>query len=200
MCFTSYCIFHSDSLSIGFFDCHVVLFLQRGGKFSLYYKNCWQRFNVWINQNFFFSLFMYFHFSGTSRIKTTMASTYHRLDQHEHSCRAHAIPWLVASKWRHQLYKIQIHSESLAILKKKPDCDNDNKMRATDTLSIKEYSPCINNSESLSEKCDEKLWQPDMHFFLLTSKLGTSYCTYGESIGFLILLNVEDFGTTWMKK
>lgn len=72
---------------------------------------------------------------------------------------------LVASKWRHQLYKIQIHSELLAILKKKQDCDNGNKMRATDTLSIEEYSPCINNSESLSEKCDEKLWQPHMHFF-----------------------------------
>lgn len=38
MCFTNYCIFHSDSLSIGFFDCHVVLFLHRGGKFSLYYE------------------------------------------------------------------------------------------------------------------------------------------------------------------
>lgn len=125
-----------------------------------YIINCWQRFNVLINQNFFFSLFMYFHFSGTSRIRKTMASTYHRLDQHEHSIETRCLK--VTSSVVQNTNSFWVISY---FKKKKPNCDNDNKMRATDTLSIEEYSPCINNSESLSEKCDEKLWQPDMHFF-----------------------------------
>lgn len=48
-------------------------------------------------------------------------------------------------------------SELLAIFRKEPNCNNDYEIRVVDTEFTEEHSPCINNNESLSEKCDEKL-------------------------------------------
>lgn len=57
-------------------------------------------------------------------------------------------------------------SELLAIIRKEPNCNNDYEIRVVDTEFTEEHSPCINNNESLSEKCDEKLWQRDAQFLV----------------------------------
>lgn len=53
--------------------------------------------------------------------------------------------------------KNELDSELLAIFKKDPNCDNDNKIRVVDTEFTEEHFPSINNNKSISEKCDEKL-------------------------------------------
>ncbi|XP_052681857.1 secretin receptor-like isoform X2 [Crassostrea angulata] len=53
--------------------------------------------------------------------------------------------------------KNELDSELLAIFKNEPNCDNDIEIRTVDTELTEEHSPCINNNESISEKCDEKL-------------------------------------------
>lgn len=53
--------------------------------------------------------------------------------------------------------KNEIDSELLAILKKEPNCDSENETGMVDTELTEESSPCLNNNESVSERCDDKL-------------------------------------------